>query len=451
MSQSEGNSAFVTRAYGASRRLPVLDFIVFGLVTFWVYTAYKIHKHLADHFDSRWSAMVESQTTENHKDSEIYKNGFQTPGKLILVSGLLYFADMLFVLGWFAGFILSGHIPDYTFGMLFVGFTSLLFYLATLLLVLSVTNTVRSHEISEAMLQGLGIEVFKRNDLVPSDDVIARWEKIHGEMTLFLIAALPLTFSPTFGAHLALTADPTFWAVIAGGACFSAAALFHIWGTSFLVGVLNKHLQYEADTIAEPESFQQGTRTSELLPEEKASESQDDARRELMAIMLTDIVGYSKAMEQDEKHAYARLLEHNKIVRTEIKNFRGREIKTIGDAFLVVFTSTLDAVDCAIAIQRTLSEYNQERAEKDQILIRIGIHVGDVLVTDNDVYGDGVNVAARIEPLAEPGGICVSNEVYSLVKKKIELDIEHLQDAKMKNISLAPDVYRIRLGKNHSI
>jgi len=168
--------------------------------------------------------------------------------------------------------------------------------------------------------------------------------------------------------------------------------------------------------------------------------------RELSAIMMTDIVGYSGSMERDEQRTYRMLLEHNNIVRAAVVKFRGREVKTIGDAFFVVFRSAADAVDCAISIQRSFMEFNANKEDADKIMIRVGIHLGEVMVTANDVFGDGVNIAARIEPLAEPGGICLSGEVYSVVRKKVEYKFEQLQGVTLKNIAIAPDIYRIVLS-----
>jgi class 3 adenylate cyclase len=156
--------------------------------------------------------------------------------------------------------------------------------------------------------------------------------------------------------------------------------------------------------------------------------------------------GYSKQMEKNEAHAYTKLLEHNQIIRSAISDYRGREIKTIGDAFLVVFRSAIDAVDCALTIQRSFADYNLNRTEAEKILVRIGIHLGDVLIAENDVYGDGVNVAARIEPLAEPGGICLSEPVFEMVRKKIQLDVQKIEGSHLKNIQIAPNIYKIDLS-----
>ena len=184
------------------------------------------------------------------------------------------------------------------------------------------------------------------------------------------------------------------------------------------------------------------------LPAKDRASKKTDAfpERELAAILMTDIVGYSGSMERDEQRTYQMLLQHNNIVRASIVKYRGREIKTIGDAFLVVFRSANDAVDCAISIQRALKEYNANKEVADQILIRAGVHLGEVMVTTNDVYGDGVNIAARLEPLAEPGGICISGEVYSMVRKKTELKLERLEGVQLKNIAVAPDIYRVVLS-----
>ena len=184
------------------------------------------------------------------------------------------------------------------------------------------------------------------------------------------------------------------------------------------------------------------------MPAKDRATKKSDASpgRELSAIMMTDIVGFSGHMERDEQRTYRMLLEHNNIIRAAVVKYRGREIKTIGDAFFVVFRSAADAVDCAISIQRSLMESNANKEEPDKILIRIGIHLGEVMVTANDVFGDGVNVAARIEPLAEPGGICLSGEVYSMVRKKIEYKFEQLEGVQMRNIAIVPDIYRIILS-----
>ncbi len=133
-----------------------------------------------------------------------------------------------------------------------------------------------------------------------------------------------------------------------------------------------------------------------------------DEQRKLAAIMFTDMAGYSALNQRDEKLAQELLEEHRRLLREIFPRFNGTEIKTIGDAFLVEFNSALEAAQCAIEIQRALAKRNDDVSPEQRIEVRIGIHVGDVVHREGDVYGDGVNIASRIEPVAGTGGICVS-------------------------------------------
>ena len=160
--------------------------------------------------------------------------------------------------------------------------------------------------------------------------------------------------------------------------------------------------------------------------------------------MLTDMQDYSKSMGLDESGAYARLVEHNRIMRAAIAAHRGREIKTIGDAFLVIFRGAVNAVQCALAAQRGFAEYNAGKRDDERIMVRIGVHVGEVILTRSDVFGDDVNLVARIEPLAAPGGICVSEPVLKIARNKLKLDVDPVEGATLKNIASPPKLYRIR-------
>jgi TolB-like protein/class 3 adenylate cyclase/Tfp pilus assembly protein PilF len=168
-------------------------------------------------------------------------------------------------------------------------------------------------------------------------------------------------------------------------------------------------------------------------------------QRRLAAIMFTDMVGYSALSQRDDKLAQELLEEHRRLLREIFPQFNGTEIKTIGDAFLVEFQSALEAAQCAMAIQRALAKRNADAPAERQIQVRIGVHIGDVVHRGGDVYGDGVNIASRIEPVAGPGGICVSMDVERQVRNALEARFEKLAPTDLKNISVPMDLFRIVL------
>ena len=167
--------------------------------------------------------------------------------------------------------------------------------------------------------------------------------------------------------------------------------------------------------------------------------------RKLAAIMFTDMVGYSALSQRDDKVALELLEEHRRLLREIFPRFHGTEIKTIGDAFLVEFGSALEAAQCAIEIQRTLAKRNHDVATDRQFAVKIGIHIGDVVHREGDVYGDGVNIASRIEKLAGAGGICVSMDVERQIRNALEARFEKFGTADLKNIKLPMDLFRIVL------
>jgi adenylate cyclase len=168
--------------------------------------------------------------------------------------------------------------------------------------------------------------------------------------------------------------------------------------------------------------------------------------RSLAAIMFTDIAGYTRMAQANEALALELLEEHRKVVRPLLSVHGGTEVKTIGDAFLVEFRSALEAVLCAADIQRQLEVRNAESPEQRRLRVRIGIHLGDVVHEAGDVYGDAVNVASRIEPLAEPGGICISQQVYDGIRNKTELEFEKTEEVELKNVELPVRVYRVNMS-----
>ncbi len=168
--------------------------------------------------------------------------------------------------------------------------------------------------------------------------------------------------------------------------------------------------------------------------------------RTLAAIMFTDMVGYSALMQKDPALTLELLAEHHALLRPILLRHLGREVKTIGDAFMVEFASAVDAVRCAIDMQTALASRNIEGNSKHRIVIRIGIHLGDVVRRENDIFGDGVNIAARIEPLAPPGGICISEDVYNQVVNRVIASYVCLGQGALKNITRPVTVYRVDLA-----
>ena len=174
--------------------------------------------------------------------------------------------------------------------------------------------------------------------------------------------------------------------------------------------------------------------------------SANTEQRKLAAIMFTDMVGYSALSQRDDKLALELLEEHRHLLRGIFPRFNGTEIKTIGDAFLLQFRSALEAVQCAIEIQRMFAKRNHDVTSERRIDLRIGIHLGDVVQRDGDVYGDGVNIASRIEPLAAPGGICISEDVERQIRCAVDVRVEKLAPTELKNIQLPMSIFRLVLG-----
>jgi TolB-like protein len=168
-------------------------------------------------------------------------------------------------------------------------------------------------------------------------------------------------------------------------------------------------------------------------------------QRRLAAIMFTDMVGYSALAQRSEELALELLEEHRQLLHPLFSGSGGRVIDTMGDGFLVEFPSALAAVRCAIEAQRALDARNRAGPPERAIRIRIGIHLGDVVFSEDNVYGDGVNIAARLEPLAEPGGICLSQQVYDQVHTKVDVPMTSMGRPALKNIRTPIEVYRVAL------
>lgn len=158
--------------------------------------------------------------------------------------------------------------------------------------------------------------------------------------------------------------------------------------------------------------------------------------------MFTDIVGFTSLAQKDEALAMQLLSGHNDMMRSVLKDYGGREVKMIGDAFLVEFPNALDAVRCAFAIQAALRSRNEGLPTSRRILVRVGIHLGDVIHEKGDILGDAVNVSSRIVALAEPGGVCISGQVYDHVRNKVQFQFVKMEAKELKNVLLPVDLYR---------
>jgi len=170
----------------------------------------------------------------------------------------------------------------------------------------------------------------------------------------------------------------------------------------------------------------------------------DQVKRKLAAILAADIAGYSRLMGADEAGTLARLKEYRReLIEPKNKQYRGRVVKTTGDGILIEFPSVVDAVSSAIEVQRGMRERNADIPPEKRIEFRIGINLGDVIIEGRDLYGDGVNIAARLEGLAEPGGICISETVLNHARGKIAFDVEDLGEQHLKNIARSVRVFRI--------
>jgi TolB-like protein/Tfp pilus assembly protein PilF len=161
--------------------------------------------------------------------------------------------------------------------------------------------------------------------------------------------------------------------------------------------------------------------------------------------MFTDVVGYSAITSLDERRALKLVEEHRGILRGAFQRYGGRVVKTMGDGFLVEFASAVEAVDSAVDAQKEMRVFNQGRAADDRVLVRIGIHVGDVVHSGKDVLGDAVNVASRVQQLAEPGGVCVTRQVLDQIERKVDYKLLRMGTRELKNIQYPIEVYKVEV------
>ena len=164
--------------------------------------------------------------------------------------------------------------------------------------------------------------------------------------------------------------------------------------------------------------------------------------RKLAAIMFTDIVGFTKIMRDDETTALSILENQESLINPIVEERKGTIIKKMGDGLLLEFQSTVEAVECATQMQDSIKSYNTSD-DNIEFHVRIGIHLGDVVILGDDILGDGVNIASRIEPLASPDGICITDAVYQSVKSKLKLDVNRIDDVDLKHIDEKYTIYKL--------
>src|SRR5690348_5939949 len=165
-------------------------------------------------------------------------------------------------------------------------------------------------------------------------------------------------------------------------------------------------------------------------------------KRRLSAIFAADVAGYSRLMGTDEEGTHQRFKEYRgSLIDPKVREHHGRVFKTTGDGVLVEFPSVVDAVRCAVEVQRAMIDRNAETPEDRRIALRIGVNLGDVIVDGGDIYGDGVNIAARLQTLADPGGVCITRVVRDQIHDKLSYAFEDLGEQGLKNIARPVHVY----------
>ena len=173
--------------------------------------------------------------------------------------------------------------------------------------------------------------------------------------------------------------------------------------------------------------------------------------RRLAAILAADVVGYSRLTGLDEEGTHVRLRERLRgLADPKVVEHRGKVVKYTGDGLLAEFASVVDATRCAIEVQRDMAQQNATVPQVRRIEFRIGIHVGDIIVDENDIFGDGVNIAARLEGIAEPGGVCISDDALRQIRGKVDIAYEDMGPQNLKNISESMRAWRLRINASAS-
>jgi len=174
-------------------------------------------------------------------------------------------------------------------------------------------------------------------------------------------------------------------------------------------------------------------------------------QRRLAAILSCDISGYSRVMGLDEEQAVKLVERHFQLTESALERFGGRLIKRMGDGVLIEFPSAVTAVECAMAMQQRLASYNEKASEQERFMVRIGVHLGEIVESGADVLGDGINIAMRIETLADPGGICISQDVFQQLQNQSRFETASLGSQDLKNIPRPIEVHRVVTGNEEAV
>ena len=245
--------AFSSGRFGTGQRLPVTGFVVFGLLTFWVYTVLRVGAALRAHLGARWTEFASREPLESAEPAArnaARRAGFDAGRAGPGAAAALLAASAIVVAIWFWGWILNpGDRPSYPAVMAALGASSVLFYGGVLAIFLWSLGVVRQHELAELMLRESALPDGEAAPAL-SEAMLSRWEKQSAEVTLFLVVALPMVFSPVVGGHLFLTGAVDAYSLALPAACFAFAAVFHVWGTWLLLKLYNSHLAMEAQHAA---------------------------------------------------------------------------------------------------------------------------------------------------------------------------------------------------------
>jgi class 3 adenylate cyclase len=188
-------------------------------------------------------------------------------------------------------------------------------------------------------------------------------------------------------------------------------------------------------------------KTGSTAPVEGGLISTEDLRRKLVAILIADVVGYCRLMNEDEAATISTLTSYKLMMTGLVERWRGRVVDSPGDNLMAEFPSVVDVVQCAVTVQKKFKEMNRGLPENRKMEFRIGINLGDVIDLGNRIYGDRVNIAARLEAIADPGGICISRTVYDQIEDTLPLNYEYLGEKKVKNIPKPVQAYRIMMER----